>query len=72
MTPGRDVAKRCETTRLSRFAPPKRLSRIFTGDTRTQRPFYQAEDTTDLTYHHRLAILAGSIPGEAKAPDGSG
>jgi hypothetical protein len=66
------VAKRGETTRLSLFAPPKRLSWIFTGDTRTQRPFYQAEDTTDLTYHHGLAILAGSIPARALALNGSG
>lgn len=72
MTPRRDVVKRCETRSLSRFAPPKRLSWIFTGDTRTQRPYYQAEDSPDLTYHHRCAIPAGSIPAEAKAPDGSG
>ncbi len=66
MTPGREMAKRCETRRVSRFALPKQLASIFTADTRTQRPHYQAEDTPDLTCHHRCAIPAGSIPAEAK------
>ncbi len=62
--------KRYYTRRLSRFAPPKRASRIFNGETLKQRPFRDdAENALDLPDHPRFAIPRGRPLPQRSLPD---
>ncbi len=62
--------KRYYTRRLSRFAPPKRASRIFNGETLKQLPFRDdAENALDLPDHPRFAIPRGRPLPQRSLPD---